>query len=182
MVLSASQLKADFGITSEDISCMRNTSKLYSFVDEKRRARYGSKCKMRSEEVEKAETCHYETLAYKQALLDGDHRGVEAYLNKLNKVNKSGVTISNARQHSKRDFIERRKALYRDHQKREKQERNQEEHESSSARLAMLRNGEDLSHYDVLEINDDANHNEIKHAYRRLARKYHPDKGKVRVT
>ena len=175
MVLSANQLKADFDITSEDIFYMRNTSKLFSFVDEKRRARYGSKCKMRSEEVEKAETCHYETLAYKQALLDGDHRGVEAY---LNKVNESGVSLTGTKRHAKRDFVERRKALYRDHQERKRQKRDQNGREAN-ARLGIIRNGDGMSLYDVLEIKDDAGDDEVKCAYRRLARKYHPDKRKV---
>ena len=34
----------------------------------------------------------------------------------------------------------------------------------------------DTNYYEVLEINKNATHNEIKKAYRTLAKKYHPDK------
>ena len=34
-----------------------------------------------------------------------------------------------------------------------------------------------MNYYDILEINKNANNNEIKKNYRNLAIKYHPDKG-----
>jgi DnaJ-class molecular chaperone len=36
-----------------------------------------------------------------------------------------------------------------------------------------------MSYYDILEINKDASYDDIKKAYRKLARKYHPDKNKA---
>ena len=69
LVLNVKLLENELKVTENEVNEMRQTRKLYSFLDSKRKALYGRKRSAGSDRVQEAENIHYRTALFKEQIL-----------------------------------------------------------------------------------------------------------------
>ena len=112
MVLNTDDLRQEMKITDADVEIMRNTSKYYSILNEKRESINLQKSIDLKKKVKKSEAIHYETMEYKESLLVGDQTKSLAYLFKFNHV--LNATLNFDHNKKKEQYFNCRSEKYKD--------------------------------------------------------------------
>ena len=112
MVLNTNDLRQEMKITDADVKTMRNTSKYYSNLNEKRESINLQKSIDLKKKVEKSEVIHYETMDYKESLLVGDQKKSLAYLFKFNHVLNSTLNFDHNKK--KEQYLNCRSEKFKD--------------------------------------------------------------------
>ena len=93
MVLNTDELKQEIKITDTEVETMRNTSRYYSILKEKRESMNSQKSIDLKKKAKNSEAIHYITMDYKESLLVGNKTKSLAYLFKFNDVLTSTVNF-----------------------------------------------------------------------------------------
>ncbi len=180
-MLNAEDLSEDFNLKTDDMETMRNTSKFGSFLGPIREKKYNVECAHREKEVKKAEKLHYETLNYREDLLDGSKEQSIAFLYKQHCVQhfaSSSHQFVPSNHHTKKAFLNAREKRWKE-QEFEERFRRRAARDDCERKVLRLESSSGRTFYDLLGVKHAASSKEIQQAFRRMSRKYHPDKCKV---
>ncbi|KAL7580899.1 hypothetical protein ACA910_001168 [Epithemia clementina (nom. ined.)] len=181
MVLNVTLLEKDIGISLEEIDEMRRTRKFYSFLHAKREEFDGKKLKEEERRVKKAETMHYRTVAFKDALLRGTASPsvLVSFLNEINGVpcSQKAFGTTNVKERFLQEREQRIRAHFtRDHDARKRTNKLLLEYNLNPADNVAVFYREESTHYDVLGVGCDASTKEIRSKFLALSKIFHPDK------
>ena len=179
IVVSSDYIEEHFEGTLYEMDHARRSRGLYSFLDKRREDLFGHELATTKDAVDKAETDHYRTIAFKTALSKGTDRSTSVcFLKEMNGYRCSRYAFSGT--NLKRLFMEERERRTREHaasmvEAHEKVSILLEGNAKSPSQNVALFYSSNATHYDILGVSHDATTSEIKSKFESLSKAFHPD-------